>query len=71
MTKKSEYMRMLLIGQQMSNLCFNLAQSDKIPAEHRATMKELYQEWDAAYPKRTSPGVPCRSRGDSVAAAKG
>jgi uncharacterized membrane protein YccC len=35
------------IGQQMSNLCYNLAQSDSIPEQHRQTMRELAKAWDA------------------------
>ena len=34
------------IGQQMSNLMYNLCQNDKIPKEYRQMMKELVVEWD-------------------------
>ena len=40
--------RLRTVGGQMSNLCFNLAQSRQIPAEHRKTMDELRRQWDAA-----------------------
>jgi len=35
------------IGRQMANLCFNLSQSEKIPAEYRTIMRELCERWDA------------------------
>lgn len=45
----------LLAGQKMSNLCYNLAQRETIPAHDRQTMKECQEEWDAVYPKRKPP----------------
>jgi hypothetical protein len=40
--------RLLLIGDQMSNLCFNLSQSDKIDARNREVMRQLCSDWDHA-----------------------
>jgi hypothetical protein len=34
------------IGEQMSNVCFNLAQDRNIEARHRVTMDELRRKWD-------------------------
>lgn len=34
-------------GLMMSNLCFNLAQDEKIEARHRDTMAQCWREWDA------------------------
>lgn len=41
----------LTAGQMMSNICFNLAQRDSIPADVRKSMKECQQQWDSKYPK--------------------
>jgi hypothetical protein len=32
----------------MSNLCFNLSQSDKIDARNREVMRQLCSDWDHA-----------------------
>lgn len=36
---------LLLAGEKMSNLCFNLSQTE---SAHAATFKACYKEWDAA-----------------------
>ena len=38
---------LIQIGQQMSNLCFNLKQSDKFDANLRTSFRELQERWDA------------------------
>lgn len=48
----------LLAGQKMSNICYNLAQREAIPAKDRQSMKECQEEWDAVYPKKRSPACP-------------
>ena len=35
-------------GTKLANLAFNLAQSDALPAEVRASLNECSKEWDAA-----------------------
>ncbi len=35
-----------VVGAQMSNVCFNLAQQKDIPPRHRKIMEELRQRWD-------------------------
>jgi hypothetical protein len=42
----------LRVGQQMSNLCFNLSQSSTVRTEDARIMKELADAWDAAYPRK-------------------
>jgi hypothetical protein len=37
---------LLLVGDQMSNLCFNLSRSDTVTARNRLVMAELCSEWD-------------------------
>jgi len=44
----------LLAGQKMSNLCYNLAQIKEITDKHRLAMKECQEEWDKAYALRRS-----------------
>ena len=34
------------VGQMMSNLCFNLAQSDKYDPAHRQSMADCREAWD-------------------------
>lgn len=36
-----------LVGQQMSNLCFNLSRDDSIAEHYRDLMDECYKEWDS------------------------
>lgn len=49
-----ELQRLISIGAQMSNLCFNLSQRAWTPYDSpgsdivRETMEKLYREWDAA-----------------------
>lgn len=38
----------LKAGTKLSNLAFNLAQSDALPAEVRASLDDCRKEWDAA-----------------------
>lgn len=35
-------------GDQMSNICFNLAQQDKYPADLRKTFDQCRRNWDAS-----------------------
>lgn len=39
---------LLLAGERMSNMCFNLSQRDNIEAPTRQLMRELCSEWDYA-----------------------
>jgi hypothetical protein len=39
---------LLLAGQMCSNVCYNLAQRDYIPADDARSMTEGYQAWDKA-----------------------
>ena len=38
---------LIQIGQRMSNMCFNLKQSDKFEPNLRQSFRELQEEWDA------------------------
>jgi hypothetical protein len=52
---KKQIEAILLAGQRMSNICFNLSQRDGtrlLTPEERRSMKECQQEWDAAYPTK-------------------
>lgn len=40
--------QLLLVGDQMSNLCFNLAQRDGQTERNKQMMRELVTEWDHA-----------------------
>lgn len=46
---------LLRIGTMMSNVCFNLAQSELTPEVFRKTMKSLQEQWDAAVRETTKP----------------
>ena len=35
------------VGQQMSNICFNLAQNKEQPIRYRDSMDSVRKEWDA------------------------
>ena len=41
-----EIMQLRLIGQKMSNVCYNGSQDRLIPEEYRKLMKKLQQDWD-------------------------
>lgn len=45
-SKPSTTKRLLSYGDQMSNMCFNLAQSDKQEPRNREMMRELCSNWD-------------------------
>ena len=45
---QSESLRRNRIGTQMSNICFNLAQAQYVPAEVRACLDMVRKEWDAS-----------------------
>lgn len=54
---------LFIVGAQMSNLCFNLAQPSRSLRDHdREVMKELQQEWDRA---RKEVAAAARSRPSS------
>ena len=36
------------IGRQMANVCYNLAQTERLPKSARDTMADLHKQWDAA-----------------------
>jgi hypothetical protein len=44
---RGELCQVRFVGQQMSNLCFNLSQNKTIEKSVRESMKDLYQKWDA------------------------
>lgn len=35
-----------LVGQMMSNICYNLAQNEAYDAQHRQSMKDCREAWD-------------------------
>lgn len=37
-----------LIGDKMSNVCFNLCQRERITKADQETLRQLYREWDDA-----------------------
>ncbi len=39
---------LLLAGERMSNMCFNLSQRDNLDQSTRQMMRELVTEWDFA-----------------------
>ena len=39
---------LLNIGQQMSNVCYNLSQSEQLPLHTRELVRDLYKKWDLA-----------------------
>lgn len=40
--------RLLLVGEQMSNVCFSLSQRTNIEPRERQVMRELCSDWDHA-----------------------
>jgi hypothetical protein len=53
--------RLLQLGQQMSNLCFNLSQHSVIPETYRMQMHEAYTRWDEA-DKRIRPARKAKAK---------
>lgn len=45
---KKDYLRLRLVGAQMSNILYNLAQTKKISDYDAGRMKALVRQWDAA-----------------------
>jgi len=47
--------RILSAGTKLANLAYNLAQSDALPAEVRASLDDCRKEWDAAVRAAPAP----------------
>lgn len=43
---KAEIERLRLVGEQMSNACFNLSQHEVIHQEDQLSLAKLVREWD-------------------------
>lgn len=46
MTKPDPLAKLLLIGEQMSNLCFNWSQQNRFTDHERKMLRELCSNWD-------------------------
>lgn len=52
----SQINQMIRIGIQMSNICYNLSQRERIDENDQNSMQKCYKEWDAIF-KKTIDGV--------------
>lgn len=41
--------KLILAGQKLSNICYNMKQNDTLPQHVRDSMEECVKEWDEAY----------------------
>ncbi len=46
--RKADLEELLLVGQYMSNLLYNLKQDDKLPKPHREIFERDQERWDKA-----------------------
>lgn len=63
MRRDEKLNRLLQLGQQMSNLCFNLSQYSVIPETYRMQMREAYTRWDEAIRVEIRPARKAKAKG--------
>jgi polynucleotide 5'-kinase involved in rRNA processing len=52
----------LHVGQKLSNVAFNMVQSDEIPEDWQKTLDELRREWDAVATEARRAVAPRKRR---------
>lgn len=53
---------LIRVGQMMSNVCFNLSQSDLVPESFKGVMRTLQKEWGVALRASRPPPRPKKSK---------